>query len=80
MGSDVDGGMDPGEAAAAARASEAELRNALIDAANDADQLRSDKDALMEERLFILKLKREMHPDDWRRIFDPKNRRIGDFM
>lgn len=80
VGSDVNSGMDPGEAAAAARASEAELRDALIDAANDADQLRSDKDALMEERLFILKLKREMHPDDWRRIFDPNNRRIGDFM
>lgn len=77
MDSDVD---DADEAAAAARASEAELRDALIAAANDADQQRSDKEALMEERLFIMKMKREMHPDDWRRIFDPKNRRIGDFM
>lgn len=75
-----DGVMDADVAARAARASEAELRDALMAAADDADQLRADHDALTEERLFILKMKRDMHPDDWRRIFDPKNRRIGDFM
>lgn len=77
----VDAAMDAeAAAAAAARASEAELREALLGIAKDADQARSDQEALTEERLFILKMKREMHPDDWRRIFDPKNRRIGDFM
>ncbi|GAB0495618.1 hypothetical protein MMPV_006920 [Pyropia vietnamensis] len=78
--SHIDNFVERDDAAAAARASEARLREALRAVASDADQLQSDQEALNEERLFILKMKREMHPDDWRRIFDPNDGRIGDFM
>lgn len=77
---EVDDTVGRDDSAAAARAAETRLRDALRAVANDADQLQSDQEALTEERLFMLKMKREMHPDDWRRIFNPNDDRIGDFM
>ncbi|OSX71693.1 hypothetical protein BU14_0510s0010 [Porphyra umbilicalis] len=77
---DGDGDVDDATAATRARESEAQLLAALRAAADDGSQAVDDAAALTKERLLILKLKRDMHPTDFRRIFDPKNRRIGDFM